>query len=371
MRKFKEVLAIGMALTMILGSSLAAFADEPATSGSTSGIGTSEGHVEEKATNVVLPTITEGTTPFAYTMDPEGLIQETSGGKYDNAEFPAKSGDKHVYFNNGKKGGEGDDKENIVYANTSSKLKVENRSSHNIKLTISVTASSATTDIPLVAQTALADADKASLYLGLKVDAEDPVAITTSAAASKEVTINGTPGNFKIAVNSGKTGYEYRVMTLDEYKAIEGNSAATALPWSSSEFQLEGEVTTGKKIASDTTAPTVAVTWSWVDPTATPASAAPSIATTEYTMTLGEDIEIPVSLGTGAEAATGITSIAYTAAGNPYTFGEGEYSLEDGVLTLSSTKIDIWLNNGVTARDITIKFNDEAETTVVVSLVTE
>ncbi len=310
MRKFKKVLAIGMALTMLLGSSMAAFADD--NSGSSSGAGTSEGHVEEKATNVVLPTIAEGTTPFAYTMDPEGLIQETSGGKYDNAEFPAKSGDKHVYFNNGKKGGEGDDKENIVYANTSSKLKVENRSSHNIKLTISVTASSAATDIPLVAQTALADADKASLYLGLKVDAEDPVAITTSAAASKEVTINGTPGNFKIAVNSGKTGYEYRVMTLDEYKAIEGNSAATALPWSSSEFQLEGEVTTGKKIASDTTAPTVAVTWSWVDPTATPANVAPAVTPATATSDASEALVMAYSLGSGTSAATSVTGVRYS-----------------------------------------------------------
>jgi hypothetical protein len=310
MRKFKKVLAIGMALTMLLGSSMAAFADD--NSGSSSGAGRSEGHVEEKATNVVLPSVTEGTTPFAYTMDPEGLIQETSGGKYDNAEFPAEAGDKHVYFNNGAKGGEGTDKDNIVYANTSPKLKVENRSSHNIKLTISVTASSATTDIPLVAQTALAGADNASLYLGLKVDSEDPVAITTSAAASKEVTINGTPGNFKIAVNSGKTGYEYRVMTLDEYKAIEGNSAATALPWSSSEFQLEGEVTTGKKIASDTTAPTVAVTWSWVDPTATPEVTTATISSGATAVEEGSDkaeagVTHTASLVTGAD-----TTIAFS-----------------------------------------------------------
>lgn len=77
MRKTKRMLAIALAATMVFGSSLTAFADEPVTSGGTDGSGTSEGHVEKELINVVLPTVPSGSTPFAYTMDPERLIQET------------------------------------------------------------------------------------------------------------------------------------------------------------------------------------------------------------------------------------------------------------------------------------------------------
>jgi len=355
MRKFKKVLAIGMALTMILGSSLAAFADEPATSGSTSGIGTSEGHVEEKATNVVLPTITEGTTPFAYTMDPEGLIQETAGEKYgETTEFPEANVDKHVYFNNGKKGGEGDDKDNIVYKNTSPKLKVENQSSYDIDLTVSVTASTAATDIPLVAQAALEDASEASLYLGLKVDSEAAVAVTTSAAASKTVRIAGTPGNFKIAYNSDK-GYEYRVLTLAEYKAKEGNENATELAWSSSEFSLEGEVTTEKKITSTTTAPTVSVTWSWTDPSAEPEVVTPSITTTTATATSGNDTEI-VFVGTAED----IADIKFNT-----TSVMNKVEITDGKITVLSSWTDAW--SAGMSRELTVYFSDETTGTFTVT----
>ena len=81
MQKFKRFMAVALATTMVLGSSLTAFADEPTTSGGTDGSGTSEGHVDKEVINVVLPTVASGSTPFAYTMDPEHLIQETNAGK--------------------------------------------------------------------------------------------------------------------------------------------------------------------------------------------------------------------------------------------------------------------------------------------------
>lgn len=74
---------------------------EDPNSGTITGTGTSEGHVEKKATKVVLPvenTDYESTT-FSYIMDPECLISGTSGGKYpDDATFPAADSDTDVYF---------------------------------------------------------------------------------------------------------------------------------------------------------------------------------------------------------------------------------------------------------------------------------
>ena len=67
MRKTKRMLAVALAATMVFGSSITAFADEPVTSGGTNGAGASEGHVDEELINVVLPTVPSGSTPFAYT----------------------------------------------------------------------------------------------------------------------------------------------------------------------------------------------------------------------------------------------------------------------------------------------------------------
>lgn len=283
MNKFSKVIALTLSATMIFGSSLTAFAEDPdpaapaaaSTSGESTGAGASEGHVEKKATSVILPTIAEGATPFAYTMDPERLISETSHAKYgDTVEFPA-SGDTGVYFNNGKKGGNGDDKDNIVYANSSVAQTVTNKSSHSIDLTVKAEAVAGENDIPLVASTDIEEAEEASLYLGLKVGDAAAVAVDEETAATKTVTIEGTAGNFDIFVTSDGKGYEYRALNLAEYKALnEANADATQddydATWKTSEFKLEGAVTEGKEITSNTSAPSVKVTWSWVDPTEGP-----------------------------------------------------------------------------------------------------
>ena len=272
MRNMKRFVALALATTMVLGSSVTAFA---ANDGSSTGAGSSEGHVDKKATNVILPTIEEGSTPFAYTMDPERLIVATSHAKYGDAvEFPAAASDTGVYFNNGKKGGEGADKDNIVYANTSAAQKVTNKSSHSIDLTVKAEAVAGANDIPLVANDEIDDATEASLYLGLKVGSEAAVAVDEETAATKTVSIAGSEDNFKIFAKADKSGYEYRALTLEEYKALDGNSAKTQddydATWKTSTFQLEGAVTEEKEITSTTSAPSIKVTWSWVDPSAGP-----------------------------------------------------------------------------------------------------
>ncbi len=49
--------------------------------------------------NVVLPTVSAGGSAFAYTMDPERLIQGTDAAKYaEGSVFPAAESDTGVYF---------------------------------------------------------------------------------------------------------------------------------------------------------------------------------------------------------------------------------------------------------------------------------
>lgn len=257
----KKAAAMALAATMVFGSSLTAFADESVSSnsvGSSTGSGTSEGHVEEKATNVVLPVEDTDFTAdtFAYTMDPEGLIAATDGGKYTTGTVFPESDDTGVYFLTATN----------TYGNASSKLTVTNKSSHDISLTVKAEVSTATdaTDIPMVAKDALDAAEDASLYLGLVVDDGTGIAITKEAAATSTVTVAGKADNFEIVVNSG------------EYQYAEKSSAEG---WGKSTFGLEGAVTSGIKIEDATTAPAVTVTWSWVDPTLTPETpATPEIA---------------------------------------------------------------------------------------------
>lgn len=67
--KLKKGLAGMLAATMLLGMSMTAFAVESGgmsvTSGGTSGMGSSEGHVEREVQNVVLPTVPADQSPFA------------------------------------------------------------------------------------------------------------------------------------------------------------------------------------------------------------------------------------------------------------------------------------------------------------------
>lgn len=308
MNRFSKFFAVAMAATLVVASSFTAFAEDT-TTGNSIGGGTPEGHVTKKAMSVVLPTIAEGSTPFAYTMDPEGLIKETTAARYPNTIFPEAASDSQVYFNNGPKGGEGDDKDYTVYANSSASQKVTNKSSHAISLTVKAEVSSpATTDIPLVAADEIATADAASLYLGLKVGAEEPVAISTAAAAETTVTVAGTAANYKTAWNGTANKYEYRPLTLAEYQEKVGDNTKTQddydATWATSEFQLEGAVTTTKDIEDETTAPSIKVTWSWVDP-----DAEPSVTKTCAAVLLsGSDILVRLETGLNADSAK-LTSV--------------------------------------------------------------
>lgn len=245
MRKMKQGLAVVLTATMVLGSAFTVLAeDTPATSGSTSGAGTSEGHVNKEVLNMVLPTVADGTTPFAYTMDPERLIQETGGAKYEDFTFPADTSDTGVYFLTGDK----------TYANTSNTLQAINKSSCDVTLTVKVkaTASAGGKDITL-ANSATPSTTAAELYLGLKVGNATTVVSGTEQTVTK--TVAGTAGNFETTVQdkAGSTTGE------KEYAYKEKASATT---WKAINISMTGAVSE-KAITADTTAPTVDVTWSY------------------------------------------------------------------------------------------------------------
>lgn len=249
MRKTRRVMAVVLAATMVLGSSLTAFAEEPATSGGTNGEGTSEGHVNKHVISVTLPVIQDGSTPFAYTMDPERLVNETNAAKYaeDGSEFTESAKANGVYFQTGEK----------KYDDKSTVLKVRSESSADVKLTVGVEVESAPTDIKLVDEAPALTGEGAvtdpQLYLALKVD-DTTKAVKSSEKVSIETTIEGKDDNFETKYENG--AYVYKAKTDD------------SITWNEAEIQMSGVAS--KASAERLTAPTLKVTWKYEDPSAEP-----------------------------------------------------------------------------------------------------
>ena len=244
MRKTRRVMAVVLAATMVFGSSLTAFAEEPVTSGGTNGAGTSEGHVNKHVISVTLPVIPDGSTPFAYTMDPERLVNETNAAKYaEGSTFTDSAKTNGVYFQTGEK----------AYDDKSTVLKAKSESSADVKLTVDVEVESAATDITLVdAAPALTGEDAVTdpqLYLALKVD-DTTKAVKSSEKVSIETTIEGKDGNFETKYENG--AYVYKAKTGD------------SITWNEAEIQMSGVAS--KASAEGLTAPTLKVTWKYEDP---------------------------------------------------------------------------------------------------------
>lgn len=247
MRKTGKVMAVVLAATMVFGSSLTAFAEEPVTSGGTNGAGTSEGHVNKHVISVTLPVIPDGSTPFAYTMDPERLVNETNAAKYAGSTFSETAKTNGVYFHTGEK----------AYDDKSTVLKAKSESSADVKLTVDVEVESAATDIELVDAAPALSGENAvtdpQLYLALKVD-DTTKAVKSSEKVSIETTIAGKDSNFETVVESG--AYVYKAKTGD------------SITWNEAEIQMSGVAS--KASAEGLTAPTLKVTWKYEDPSAEP-----------------------------------------------------------------------------------------------------
>lgn len=295
----KKGLAMLLAATMVVGSAFPVLAAEQPTSGGATGAGDSEGHLEKKITNVVLPTDGD-TSVFKYNIDPERLIQETEGAKYENTIFPDKDADTGVYFAVDLTEEETTAGKTTKYANTSKELVVTNKSSHKINLTVKAKASQAVTDIAL-ANSSTIEGDTPQLYLGLTVGSETKAISTTDVVFTAE--IEGKADNFVTKVENGA------------YKYAEKDGATG---WSETKISMAGkcnEATT----TSAMTVPTVTITWEFTDPTAAPAVQNPSISGDglsedaagqgwDYTANFTKGTDLVFTVDFGNQGATAISS---------------------------------------------------------------
>lgn len=340
MKKTKKMMALALAASMVMCSSFTALAEDPAPlgSGNTTAEGTVEGHVDKEILKVVLPTVAAGSSAFSYTMDPERLIQGTDKAKYaDGTTFPAKESDTGVYFLTADK----------TYANTSNAYQVINKSSCNITLTVKAKVSKNTDNDISLATSDTVSSTTPELYLGLSVgDGTATPTVLTATEQTIQKTIPGRSNNFTVGVKTNADGT----------KSYTYKEKADATKWDSVKIQMTGKVST-KDIASNTTAPTVDVTWSW-DKAADDATAATDVVEVTINppaVTLTADGKITIS---NLTADQNFVSAAINGANisDDAEWDVDSYSDKDGgtlIVQLGSTWLN-WLDGENVTAEITL-----------------
>jgi hypothetical protein len=250
-KSIKRRIAILLTGIMVLGSTVTAFADEPAadpvTSISSEGEGKFEGHVNKKVVDVTLPTVSANTTPFSFIMDNEGLIPATTHAAYgDDFTF---AGNKNVYFKTADK----------TYGNESTEFTVSNNSSVSVNMTIKVEVTPGAKDPKMVAaESELTDLEEAGLYLGLIVDGDaankGTFAISEN-VVEKTFEVAGMPDNYSVSTNqvSENAAYPHTYTFKKDENATD---------WKKIQFKLTGAANTVDD-AEGITAPALKVTWSY------------------------------------------------------------------------------------------------------------
>ncbi len=190
----KKMLAIMLTGAMVLGTGATSLAAND-TTGSTTGAGDFEGHVEKSVTEVSLPT-DDGST-FKYILDPELLIKATDAAKYEGCTFEGNSG---VYFQTG----------DSSYAADSKKLKVTNKGSEDVDVTLKAKVDSGST-VTMVDNSDVTTGTDKNLYLGLKVAEGDAKAATkkitsTESDSTISVGLKGKADNFETTYTPGADG---------------------------------------------------------------------------------------------------------------------------------------------------------------------
>lgn len=304
MKGFTKRLIVGaMAASMVLSTSLVALAEDPpapAGTGTSGGTGSMEGIVKTDVYKAALPT--EDATAYNYIVDPQGLIRKTNAAKYAGKTF----GEGTIFFPNTS--GEND------YSNTSDAVKIVNKSSKNLSVTVTATATpDAGTGEATLATAKPTDASAAALevYLGITdtVDGNTEKALTAAGVEMKAV-LGAAP----------EDAYEYKYDSTGDKYSYDLKDDVSTFKFAEYSFQINGEANTKGEWKAETKVPTVSVKWDvdLTDDTATVATpdqtppeedVAPSIAVTSYNYDRSQTFDIVTDFGSGASKATSITSV--------------------------------------------------------------
>lgn len=242
----KKVMVGAVAASMVMSSSLVAFASDasttPAGTGTSGGSGEIEGVVDTSVYNAVLPTAS--TTAYDYIVDPQGLIRKTNAAKYEGKEF----GEGTVFFENV-------DGDTSSYSNTSDAATIVNKSSKNLSVTVTATAtpdSAAGAAALATSKTFAADNTALEVYLG----------ITDSVEGSTEKALTAAGAEMKAVLGAAPEGaYEYKYDSTTQKYSYALKSDVSAFTFADYSFQINGAANANGTWKADTAVPAVSVKW--------------------------------------------------------------------------------------------------------------
>ena len=259
MKQFKKVVALAMAATMVLSSSVLAFADDataaPAT-GSAAGVGDIEGYVDKNIFTVTLPTVTD----INFTLDPQELrlAAETAGGGTATttldvdgtaSAITAGYGAKVLFLA----------ADNTNFLSKSVALKVVNKSTFDVQVSMTTKLTGlaspeavAPYDVKVIADTETATATSTAISMKLQASSYDITGSTeanlTSIPASATALTASTEGVKTTDIIKAATNYAdaYKVTgnKTSGYKYELDATAAQSVAFNGIAYDLSGTVAT-------------------------------------------------------------------------------------------------------------------------------
>lgn len=395
---FKQATSVALASAMIFTMAPIASAASDQTGTITPGFDF-EGFVNKDVYDITVPTT--GQNDLSFTVDPQGLLHVANSTLY-TADKGA------VYFKTKEDDASTADVDETAYATTSKEFAIMNNSSYSVDVNFDVTVNTEGSGITLAEETALANATKPSLYLGLitktgsgasaktettAVEASTKAKMATLAAVSEVA--DDTAAGYKLYAMDAATyttkkaaadaetdadakkpllaeiaGYSTTASSMGYHYKYGLTSAYNTTPTGDKVvYQLEGACdSTANWSAIDKTKFTTSIVWK-VQKHAD--SVAPSIASNTFTYSAANGADIVVDLGAGDKAATGIASVQWANTASDTFAAIGGYDTPDfnsstKTLTLPSGLFGGCQTGGT--RAIKITFNDSSSTSVVLTM---
>lgn len=345
MRNAKRFLAAATALTMVL-TPVTAFAAEETTpdngKGSITGDVEFEGYVNKDVFRIILPTVNQ----MDFTLDPQGLLNVADAAKYTIAEGA-------VYFANAVDGG------SPTYSATSDAITIKNKSSYPLDVDLKVKLNNVPEGIKLVEESALANATSPSLYLGLKVNNDAPVAITSADYTAKKQQVADIMDSYEIKFTTTDPGGG--VASPNGYfYSFELDSAFDDATAPSISYSLTGKCdSTADWSEVNFSSVTAEIVWSCAKQSSVVAET--SISGTAYSRTNTANTYTIAWASAMADSDKTITSVLGSVDGttnSATTFASNAYSLSGNTLTINGTLAPFGAGAVGQTRYIIITFGD-------------
>jgi len=212
-KSFKKFVVFTMVCMLAL-TPMTAFADDSTTApatGNASGSGEIEGVVDKDVFCVSLPTTSDATDIFDFTLDPQSLIAETEGEAYD--EDITFEEDATLFFNTAVSGNSVSSNSATTYASESASLIIKNKSTFDVdvdvtaKLTGLSDANKTYTIVPKTDENYTNDTTT-SMYLALNLGGTDK-AITAEGITASSTIEKVADGSYEVVYDNGYT-YELK-----------------------------------------------------------------------------------------------------------------------------------------------------------------